>query len=294
MKNKYIALTTAAVLLFSGCATTSSKNKTYEVPDYSEEDVKNAEIERIRVALDENPVQSLWRATLVDDKDLIDECFEKIVESYKKSVEEKDSFNSYRLYQALHVAGYKNISQLGTTYEQIADNFKKIVPGLQGEAVPSQSSKNALPENVSKYIEGTVTVWIDQGIKIERGVGYADRVIGSGFFISKDGYIITNHHVIKNVVDTKFEGVARPFVRLANDPETRIPVKVIGYDEALDLALLKTEVDAPYVFTLGSSDQLAVGDKIYAIGSPVGLERTLTSGIVSAMNRKLFSLASVF
>ncbi|MCR4626109.1 MAG: S1C family serine protease [Treponema sp.] len=294
MKNKYIALIMAAVLLFSGCATTSSKNKTYEVPDYSEEDVKNAEIERIRAALDENPVQSLWRATLVDDKDLIDECFEKIVESYKKSVEEKDSFNSYRLYQALHVAGYKNISQLGTTYEQIADNFKKIVPGLQGEVFTSQSSKNALPENVSKYIEGTVTVWIDQGIKIERGVGYADRVIGSGFFISKDGYIITNHHVIKNVVDTKFEGVARPFVRLANDPETRIPVKVIGYDEALDLALLKTEVDAPYVFTLGSSDQLAVGDKIYAIGSPVGLERTLTSGIVSAMNRKLFSLASVF
>ena len=61
----------------------------------------------------------------------------------------------------------------------------------------------------------------------------------------------------------------------------------------MDLALIKSEVDVPYVFSLGSSADLDVGDRIYAIGSPVGLEKTLTSGIVSANDRKLFSLGSV-
>ena len=61
----------------------------------------------------------------------------------------------------------------------------------------------------------------------------------------------------------------------------------------MDLALLKTEVSPEYVFSLGSSSSLDIGDKIYAIGSPVGLERTLTSGIVSAEGRQLFSIGTV-
>ncbi len=142
-------------------------------------------------------------------------------------------------------------------------------------------------------IRGTVTIWVDRGIRIQQGTGIPDRVIGSGFFIDKQGYIVTNYHVISSEVDPAYEGYSRLYVRLADDPDTRIPARVVGWDPVFDLALLKAEVEAPYVFTLGSSTDLGVGDRIYAIGSPVGLDKTLTSGIVSAVNRKLFSLGGV-
>ena len=68
---------------------------------------------------------------------------------------------------------------------------------------------------------------------------------------------------------------------------------MVGWDSLLDLALLKAEIDAPHVFSLGSSQELDVGDKIFAIGSPAGLEWTITSGIVSAEGRRLLSMGPV-
>ncbi len=156
----------------------------------------------------------------------------------------------------------------------------------------------AAPENVAdatpsfpNMISGTVTIVVNKGIKVENGVGYADGVIGSGFFIDKRGYILTNHHVIESEVDPKYEGYSRLFVRLPNAaPGDRIPAKVIGWDKTFDLALIKTEVTPEYIFG-GSIDQtLTPGDKIFAIGSPAGLEQTLTSGIISAMGRKLLQV----
>jgi S1-C subfamily serine protease len=142
-------------------------------------------------------------------------------------------------------------------------------------------------------IRGTVTIWVDRGIRVQQGMGFADRVIGSGFFIDKRGYIVTNHHVISSEVDPTYEGYSRLYIKMSDDPDTRIPARVVGWDPVFDLALLKTEVEPPYVFSLGSSTDIGVGDRIYAIGSPVGLDSTLTSGIVSAVNRKLFSLGGV-
>ena len=71
------------------------------------------------------------------------------------------------------------------------------------------------------------------------------------------------------MVDPKYEGYSRLFVKLARDTETRIPAKVVGYDSVLDLALLKVEVDAPFVLALGSSADLSIGDKVSAIGTPL-------------------------
>jgi S1-C subfamily serine protease len=146
---------------------------------------------------------------------------------------------------------------------------------------------------MSTFINGTVTVWVDLGIRVERGMGYAASALGSGFFIDKRGYIVTNYHVIQSEVDPKYEGFSRLYIKLAEDPDTKIPAKVIGWDPILDIALLKAEVSAPYVFKLGSSAGLDPGDRVFAIGSPVGLDRTLTSGIVSAVNRQLFSVGTV-
>ena len=162
-------------------------------------------------------------------------------------------------------------------------------PGL----VLNDENKKLLPKTMVDCVNATVTIWVDKGIKIQNGAGYADRVIGSGFFIDRRGYIVTNHHVISDLVDPKHEGYTRLFIKLARDSETRIPAKVIGYDSVLDLALLKAEIDPPFILALGSSSDLSIGEKVSAIGTPLGLHGTITSGIISAVDRKLFTTGSV-
>jgi len=112
--------------------------------------------------------------------------------------------------------------------------------------------------------------------------------LGSGFFVNADGYLITNFHVIEGETELTVE-----VYRLNNgqlDRETYKQVRIIAINKFHDLALLKIDdKDAPkfkYV-TLGSSDMLNVGDQVFAIGSPLGLERTVTSGIVSTKTREM-------
>ena len=141
-----------------------------------------------------------------------------------------------------------------------------------------------------RMIASTVTIWVNRGIKIERGIGYPDRVIGSGFFIDRDGYLITNYHVIESEVDPEYEGFSRLYVRPANDDTVKIPATVIGWDRVFDLALLKVDIEPEYVFSPALEDANKPGDRIYAIGSPAGLTNTITSGIISATGRRFFQI----
>jgi serine protease Do len=105
--------------------------------------------------------------------------------------------------------------------------------------------------------------------------------LGSGFIIDKDGYVVTNNHVIEDADQIK--------VKL--DDEKEFDAQVIGRDASTDLALLKIKSnshDYP-VLKLGDSAQLKVGQWVVAIGSPFGLERTVTAGIVSAKGRVIGS-----
>ena len=285
-KLKKIACLVFIFIVFLSCSSVRDPENVYSEIDYTQEDARNEERKRILDLLEKNKVQALWRAYLLKDSETISQCEEKILEEYNEAVEKEDWFNALRIAKSLETISSPALSKISKSPSELASLSKKNVPGLNGE-------KSNAAKKVSSYINGTVTIWVDKGIKVERGMGFADRVIGSGFFISKDGYIVTNHHVISDLVDKKSESFSRLYIKLAEDSDTRIPAKVIGYDPEVDLALIKTEVYAPYVFTLGSSSDLDAGDKIYAIGSPVGLERTLTSGIVSATDRKLFTLGSV-
>jgi len=121
-------------------------------------------------------------------------------------------------------------------------------------------------------------------------VGYPDRVIGSGFFIDPRGYLLTNHHVIASEVDPAYEGFSRLYLRLSDDPTGRVPAKVVGWDPVLDLALVKVEAVPGYVFSGSSSVAVEPGDRIVAIGSPGGLENTITAGIVSATGRRFLQV----
>jgi serine protease Do len=153
-----------------------------------------------------------------------------------------------------------------------------------------QESQEVGVPSVDRMVQGTVTVWVNRGIKIEGGMGYPDRVIGSGFFIDDRGYLLTNYHVVSSEVDPEYEGYSRLFVRLSDKVEERIPARVIGYDRIFDLALVKAEVKPKFTFSYGDDADLHVGERIIAIGSPAGLENTVTSGIVSATGRRFLQM----
>ena len=144
----------------------------------------------------------------------------------------------------------------------------------------------------SAMLSGTATVWVDRGIKVERGIGSPDRVIGSSFFIDRRGYLITNYHVIASEVDPTYEGYSRLFIRISDDPTLRIPAQVVGYDRIFDVALLKVELEPEFVFAFNGARELPPGSPIFALGSPGGLANTMTSGIVSATNRRFFQLGA--
>jgi putative serine protease PepD len=106
------------------------------------------------------------------------------------------------------------------------------------------------------------------------------QATGTGFVVSSDGKIITNEHVV--------DGAQQVTVKLGtNGPERT--AQVLGADASKDLALLKVDTGGQklHALSLGDSSSVQVGDNTYAIGNPYGLDHTLTSGIVSALNRDL-------
>ena len=149
-------------------------------------------------------------------------------------------------------------------------------------------------DSVSDMIKGVATVLVDRGIKIERGRGFYDRVLGSAFFVDASGLMITNYHVIASEVDPKYKGYSRLYIRMGDSTSQRIPARVIGWDKALDLALIKTEVESEYVFSLVDRVIPRVGDTVLAIGSPIGLDKTVTSGIVSSLSRRFLQIGDVY
>ena len=163
--------------------------------------------------------------------------------------------------------------------------------GSQGVNVSEAMRRQASERTpLGTMIGGTVTIWVNKGVKIEKGSAMPDRVIGSGFFIDKRGYLLTNHHVISSEVDPTYEGFSRLYVRLSDKPDRKIPARVIGWDPVFDLALLKVEVEPKFVFSSTRMTPVQPGEKITVIGSPIGLENTITSGIISATGRRFLQL----
>lgn len=114
---------------------------------------------------------------------------------------------------------------------------------------------------------------------------------GSGVIISEDGYILTNNHVVNTSSNSSFYQVSEAnkiTVKLYND-ETEYEAKIVGKDEATDLAVIKIDKNNLPAATLGNSDSLKVGEFSMAIGNPLGMESTVTAGIISATSRTITS-----
>ncbi|MEZ5842011.1 MAG: Do family serine endopeptidase, partial [Hyphomicrobiales bacterium] len=102
---------------------------------------------------------------------------------------------------------------------------------------------------------------------------------GSGFFISADGYIVTNNHVVDSAEE----------VTVVTDDGKTLTAKVIGSDDKTDLALLKVDGEKPFPFVSFATSDLRIGDWVVAVGNPFGLGGTVTAGIVSARGRDIGS-----
>ncbi len=107
---------------------------------------------------------------------------------------------------------------------------------------------------------------------------YRQKSLGSGFVVDREGYILTNNHVV--------ESGDKIIVRLSDDKE--FEAKLVGRDPKTDIAVIKIDADITLqIAPLGDSDQLEVGEWVLAIGNPFGLEHSVTSGIVSAKGRHI-------
>lgn len=117
-------------------------------------------------------------------------------------------------------------------------------------------------------------------------------VVGTGFIISSDGYIVTNYHVVESVV---LYGSSRDYsLSVVMNDGTTYPVQIVGYEEENDLAVLKIDATGLNAVTIGNMSSTKVGETVYAVGNPLGeLTYSMTSGIISATDRVISTEASI-
>ncbi len=141
---------------------------------------------------------------------------------------------------------------------------------------PSVSNPEKAPEGSVEQVAASVLPAV-VSIEIATASGGAE---GSGSIISSDGYVLTNHHVIADA------GSNLAAIQVTLNDGTRHPAKFVASDVNTDIGVLKIEgVDNLPVMQFGDSNDLRVGQQVVAVGSPLGLSATVTSGIVSALNR---------
>src|SRR6266513_5355215 len=152
-----------------------------------------------------------------------------------------------------------------------------LVPGI-ADAQPCSEPFATVYERVSPAVVSIQATKLNPSKPQRR----FEAVVGSGVVIERDGQVLTNAHVV--------DGAASLTVTL--DSGQKAPARILGLDTLLDLALIRFETGAPLaVARLGDSSQLRVGDEVAAIGNPIGLEQTMTRGIVSGLNRLLPGLS---
>lgn len=161
------------------------------------------------------------------------------------------------------------------TFEQAAPARASSEPA--DDFTPDERANIAVYEHVNRSVVNISTKGVREGDFFFSEV--PTEGAGSGSVIDKSGHILTNFHVIEEarlIEVTLFDGSAHA-------------AKLVGYDAPTDMAVLRVEASAEQLFpvVLGDSSHLKIGQRVFAIGNPFGLERTLTTGIISSLNRRL-------
>ena len=175
-----------------------------------------------------------------------------------------------------------------------AISFASAVEGTAADAAPASglgpdlSSEANLLDAYSQAVVAVVEAVGPAVVSIVTGRGSRDEAFerlgaGSGFFITPDGYLLTNHHVIRDA----------PEIQAALLDGRRLRASVVGQDASTDLAVLRVETSGLPYAKLGESAGLRVGQLVIAMGNPYGFQSTVTTGVVSALGRTLRSLGHV-
>ena len=172
--------------------------------------------------------------------------------------------------------------QLSNQFSQIAKSLEPAVVNINTESTIRPSVRRRGGQNPGGDEDNPFGDFFDKFFGGQGDTGpVRERSLGSGVLVDPKGYIVTNRHVV--------DKADRIRVRLQDDPPTvQHDAKVIGTDQETDLAVIKIDVDHPVpVAKLGNSDGMNVGDWVLAVGSPFGLQATVTAGIVSAKGRNI-------
>jgi S1-C subfamily serine protease len=186
------------------------------------------------------------------------------------------------------VAGLGGLSSKTTTVREVVN----VPTGSQNASQSSRATSDALTvhEIYERAAPGVVQV-TSTSLVTQQPDPFLDpfggpttetqKALGSGFVIDKAGHVITNYHVV--------QGATKVEVSFSNNE--RKPARIVGVDPATDVAVLQVDTHARALvpLQLGDSDTVLVGDPVVAIGNPLGEDRSITSGIVSALQRRIYS-----
>ncbi len=165
-----------------------------------------------------------------------------------------------------------NSNQILSFNESIKEPMKSVV----NIAAKRRVSSNAGNIPFQMFNDPFLKRFFGDQFNEQFGQNRIQRSLGSGVIISKDGYIVTNNHVIENADEI--------IITVANSPK-EYNARVIGKDADSDLAVIKIEGNNFNAIKFGYSENLKVGDLIFAIGNPFGIGTTVTQGIISALNK---------
>lgn len=171
-----------------------------------------------------------------------------------------------------------NGSALGEALDSIVPTPVPVISTVSYDAAAVNDTAAAIYELAKQQVVGVQTD-ITYNVFGQTTVA---SVSGSGVILTEDGYILTNHHVVEDAIRGGYD------VTVILYDETSYTAEIVGYDEDNDLALLKIDATGLNAAQLGDSDDLTVGQIIYAVGNPLGeLSYSMTSGIVSATDRTI-------
>jgi serine protease Do len=180
--------------------------------------------------------------------------------------------------------------ELSNSFSQIADKIEDSVVNINTETSVRNAHRqfhspdDSFNDFFDHFFHGDPDMPPGEGPG--EGGEFPQQSLGSGVILDKSGYILTNYHVIMQSSEDK--PVDRIKVQLHGDDVTRYKAKIVGTDKWTDLAIIKIDVGKPLrAAELGDSDSMRVGDWVLAVGSPFGLDSTVTAGIVSAKGRDI-------
>ncbi len=192
------------------------------------------------------------------------------------------------------VAGCSHVRS--STNETTTTNTTPVLPAANATNLPAGAPQTSYADTVARVAPAVVTVRSERRARAAQQHPFMDdpffreffgdrmpreqqpqieRGLGSGVVVTADGYILTNHHVVDGAEEIKIE---------LSDRRT-LDAKVVGSDPPSDLAVLKIDATGLPVLALADSDKARVGDVVLAIGNPLGLDQTVTAGIISAKGR---------